>query len=341
MSTPPSHVSVRDAHGDVLTIAYTEVSSAAGETPGLYTSTLALDDGSQLIQRTGAMSAEGFASLDREIRSLVRLQWAFDDASYPPELPYVVGYNVDCPEPFSLVKPYRGIPAVDIAGRLTSSQRQNFTISMLRALNRLAQADIVHSRLRLECMRWDGNAVQIVDLSEARLCGEPCRHASGSPSGGAGARLILPDHRDDIRAAGEVLYHVATGEEYDPTKHAGHLAALGSDLGALLTSMLIDDTSRRPTASSLLQRLRSTGASDRTVDVNSVYAEGKLQYDLLHDRRPRRSDPRPVIIDDAFDLDDEDESSAPSRRTGAFLVLLGIVAIMIIVGMITGWTLFK
>ncbi|ALG09604.1 hypothetical protein [Kibdelosporangium phytohabitans] len=213
----------------------------------------------------GADDATSYDLLDNEIRTLTRLRQVF--TTVPPQLPELVGYDLDAEEPYVLLGEYRGLPGVLTAGRLDLHQHHRFRIGLLRAVAALRAEGIAHGAIGLGTVRWDGTGVQLVDF-------ELARHADGAG-----------DVRDAAVAIREmVLGPLPDRARPDLTGDPGPLRALLGDV--------FDATARpRPDATHLLVRLRATTTAHPKREPSSALEPGHRLFDSLS--IGKRSIPKP------------------------------------------------
>jgi serine/threonine protein kinase len=160
----------------------------------------------------------GYERLDNEILAGIRLHKAAQPTGgYPAEISRLYGYEATSADPFALVEPYRGKPLSEVEGQLPQEQQRLFQVSLLTGLCWLAAAGIAHRCLDLSTVRWDGQRAQITDFSLSTVTGVP-RQETGSPSrwrapeqqpGNAYGRVT---NRDDVWAAGQLIFYVAARE---------------------------------------------------------------------------------------------------------------------------------
>jgi len=171
-----------------------------------------------------------------------------------------LGYNFS-EVPHSVVVTYRGRPLADLARDETNwpldhMLRMKIITDLLQALELLRVSSIVHGRIGLDTLHWDGNTLQLTDFGQAALSG---RYSDDRPA----------HHGDDIDAAGRVIYHVYTGQPPpgDPAELRRQIEQVQDvelrDLllrRDLVTGMDVDyvfaeERDRRPTSRVLLDRL--------------------------------------------------------------------------------------
>ena len=233
------------------------------------------DSNGEALLRKWVPAAEGgrdphlYDLLDNEIIAMSRLRRAFRDG-WPTELPQLVGYDADNEEPFVLLRPYTGRPAVDVAASFDGQQRRQFQIGMLRALHLIAAVEVVHGAVSLDTLRWDGAGVQLVDFESARTAG-------GSA-----------DPRDDVWSAAMIIRELTLGTPAaDPADDPEHLRAL--------LDGVFGPVGRRPTAADLLRRMRVDVPAILMADPDAALAEGRQRFTEAS-RRKREQFPSPAPV---------------------------------------------
>jgi len=218
--------------------------------------------------------------LDHEIRAGTRLGQVYGGVC-PPELPTLVGYDMDAEEPFALLLPYEGEPVVNHLSRLQSDDalRRTFQASLIRGLHRAGRAGVVHGAVLPRHVRWDGARVQLVDFDTAR-CADLRR-----PGGAAPPRL---DVREDLAGAGMIIRHLTIG-----TSAIGSLADHARDpesLRALLEGVFAP-VDQRPHAVELLRRMGADASLPETTDPERDLHAGWALFDST--TAPRTGPPPP------------------------------------------------
>jgi hypothetical protein len=240
----------------------------AGPSASPRTRRLRLNDGTEVLQLVVAAGGEAadYDRLDSEILAGLRLaRLARDDddslaergrlSPYPAQVGRLHGYATTGAEPFALVYHYRGEPLGTTGRRLLPRQHQGFQISLLEGLCWLAEAGLAHRGISPTAVRWDGelSQVQITDFSLATVFGVP-REVAGEPPWAApeqrpGQLGGYVTERDDVWAAGRLIYLVTTGVTLTRPEQLAD-----SPLAGLLDGVL-DAPAARPTARQLLERL--------------------------------------------------------------------------------------
>jgi serine/threonine protein kinase len=219
-----------------------------------------LPDGTRLRQHRpvpGQYRSLGYERLDNEVLAGRQLSDITEGAGCPPEVSRFYGDNDDtAPDaPFALFEEYHGVPLSE--AEFIGEERTQFQASLLRGVCWLAAAGISHRALNPDTVWWDGDSgrVQITDFSLSTVFGAPRTPVAGQEawvprdlreatfaSGPVG-------ERDDIWAAGRLIYHVRNNGA--PLSKEG-LARGGLDE---LLENVFKPPVMRPTASELLHRL--------------------------------------------------------------------------------------
>jgi hypothetical protein len=211
--------------GELIQTSATTVAEPNSAPAPLLSKLLVLDDGVEAHQVTvGRLpkredQERGYRMIDSEILAGRRLarQAARGDGRYPPQLARLIGYDADSAEPFALFEPYRGEAADAVAGHLLRAGQHKFQLSLLTGLRWLAEAGLAHRSLGPGTVRWDGEQVQITDFSLATVIGAE-RQSVGSLPWAAPEQRGPTVHgqvtdRDDVWAAGRLIFYVITGQE--------------------------------------------------------------------------------------------------------------------------------
>ena len=114
-----------------------------------------------------------------------------------------VGYNFD-QSPASALVTYHGRPLTELAANETAwppdhATRTKMATDLLRGLELLRVAGVVHGNIDLDTLCWDGTTLQLTEFGHAALCG---KYPDDRPA----------RHGDDILAAGRVIYQLYSGQ---------------------------------------------------------------------------------------------------------------------------------
>lgn len=243
----------------------------------------------QVLQRRLVVPAETARwqhsdRLDNEIRIGLHLVRVFGtNASYPPELSRLVGYDVDAEQPFVLLAPYAGVPAGDVVHRLKLDQEQIFEVGLLKAIRLLDAAGVVHGGISPTAVRWDDGdeIVQVTGFSQSSLANEP-RRLAGDPPWTAPDRVAgdgVADPRDDVWSAAQVIYYVMTGRTVRAAAGPPDPSPRGQALRAVLGKAFAPAASARPRSLDLLDKLKVPDPWPyETTTEDSRFLEGKRLF---------------------------------------------------------------
>jgi serine/threonine protein kinase len=269
--------------------------------------------------------SEPYDLLDNEIRIGLHLVRRFRSGPYPAELSQLVGYDIDADEPFALFLPYGGEPAAKAAGRLTLDQQREFEIGIFRALQLLAQARVVHSRLSPDVVRWDDPSahVQLVDFSRAALAGEPTQAGTSpwNPPAQLGeTRPATP--ADDVWSAGALTYYAATGRQLDSPSET---TTLRGHMQTLLDGVFSSVPAERPSAAQLLRRLRVPDPWLGEDDTDPRFAAGQREFDQITAAKQAAVAPAPPASHP-----ERSPRKPPRRWHWPLLMMLTIIAVAVV-----------
>jgi hypothetical protein len=235
----------------------------------------------------GERNTRLYELLDNEIRAGTRLGQVFS-YHYPPELARLAAYNMDAEEPFVLLYAYTGEPAVGPVSRFDNSQRREFEIGLLRALQLTAAAEVVHGAVTMDAVYWDNGQLQLVNFESAERAGEPRRRGGLSPVRSPeqleGSGNV--DVRDDMWAAGLLIRSLYVGASMD-----GAWQDRSHDPERLRVLDLIfgKPVEQRPGPRELLGMLPKLPGADihlpRQDDPEARLAEGRLLFDQVSERK--------------------------------------------------------
>ncbi|MCK9896903.1 hypothetical protein [Frankia sp. AgB32] len=241
-----------------------------------------------------------------------QLPWELPVARYPWELSQLLGYNVDCAEPFSVTVEY-GTPLDSLTGPLSSpDDLRAFITSLARGLFLLDRLGVVHRQLRDNTVHWDSRSrmVQInrfeyarqvpaerARLSQIRTEQERTPRDWESPEQITGGGSLDP--RDDLYSAGCAVLRVATGGLRLGPDRRPEVGASGNQWLARLLAGVFEPVDGRPDAAELLRRIGHEVSPDHLPRPdNDHLAEGRGAYDRLTAARRAlvhrpRDDPEP------------------------------------------------
>jgi hypothetical protein len=260
-----------------------------------------LADGTELYQVRVADTAQrtGYDRLDNEILAGLWLREATAAVGYPPGVSRLYGYEATSANPFALLEPYRGEPLTGPAHHLTEDEQHQFQASLLTGLCWLAAAGIAHRGISPATVRWDGRQAQITDFSLASVIGA-AREAIGSPPWAAREQRQGNVHghvsvRDDVWAAGKLIFEIHTQEELRERSQINDRPALQS-----LLAGVFERPEERPTARELLARLNEECPVPRSLFDHSALEEGRRRfYATRSSKHPGVAGPADVSADAA------------------------------------------
>ena len=232
----PASYDAADA-GEVA-VAVPVVSVAEEEEPSppyLVAERVQLADGNpaRRLQVSLADRPRGYRRMDNEILAGLRLRLLAGENPYPPEVSRLIGHRGRFSGSFRAAGALPGEPLATAARQLLPQEQHRFEVSLLRALCWLAAAGIAHRGLSSSTVRWDGTCVQITDFSLATVFDVP-REAIGTPPWAApeqrrgrdGQAYGEVSSRDDVWAAGRLIYYVLTGEELTTVRQIASVPGL-------------------------------------------------------------------------------------------------------------------
>jgi serine/threonine protein kinase len=273
--------------GDVVQVQAT-VGSSTDQAPAFLTARrLCLMDGTELRQLLvdGTARKKSYERLDNEILAGLRLARAAAGAAYPPEVSRLCGYDPTSAEPFALLEPYRGETLTEVGQQLLPDDHHQFQVSLLNGLCWLATAGIAHRGIGPSTVRWDGRQVQITDFSQATVIGAPRTVIGALPWAAPEQR---DDHfsgevsgKDDIWAAGRLIFYVRTGEELTDRGQLADWPALEN-----LLDGVFGPPEGRPSASEMLfSRLGEPSPIPRGPGIDKRLEEGRQRFYALRARK--------------------------------------------------------
>ncbi|GHE08692.1 protein kinase domain-containing protein [Streptomyces alanosinicus] len=305
--------------------------------------------GEQVVQRIAHTDAAR-RELERTIRTADVLVRRLGVTRYPPELSRVIGYRPDGRAPF-LVATRHGGPLSASADRLPLPPGELWAVTdgVLAVLRHLGDLRLVHRDIRPEHLWWDGSTVQLADFGLAVDEGEPRGGPAGtdpwrSPEQAAGQGRA--DCRDDVYAAGAVLFRLATGEEAtSAAEMRDRVRWLDTSLRTLLDGVFTDEARHRVTGYTLQLR-RDTQAGrgggqgpvpHRAPRVAELEQQARQHFrDLRARQRTFNERPARPQYDPVTGYPDWRAVTAPARRRQAAVVsvvlavaLLGVLVVVL------------
>lgn len=202
--------------------------------------------------RSAGPDPESVVLLRREVDALTRLRGRLTERRYPTQLTRLIGHNPDHEPPY-LLRTNRGEPLSRLEMPLRADVLGPVVDDLVRILRYLAVSGLVHRRIGLSTLHWDGEGLQLVDFEHAVLSGLPapaCSCCPNRPPPEGTAR-----RQDDLLDAGLVLYRLFTNEDVtDPVEVRRRLALQDVVVRDLLAGVFDPDRTRRPDPLALLRR---------------------------------------------------------------------------------------
>lgn len=229
--------------------------------------------------------------LDNEIRALVRLWVRY--STYPPELPELVGYNFDAPEPFVLMRSV--LPAGDETGAdpgrhaLAPGARLDYRRRLFRALAALHEVDLVHGAVRPDSVRGRVGSFQLTGFEHSAGRGELPRSRPVLVSDRS-APVVPADPADDVRAAWITYFELIEGRLPTTAEMAG-LPPLDLRLAPELHGLFSPGSATRPSAREVVEAMG--GEPPNPIDVERALLQGREAFDQL---RPAAALPVPEVV---------------------------------------------
>jgi serine/threonine protein kinase len=219
-----------------------------------------------------------YDALDNEALAGMRLaRWAAV-GPYPRWVSRLVGVEPREDEPFVLLEPLRGDPVRRFAGRLLHEDAQRFRVSLLSALRVLAASGLAHRGLSPDTVRWDGAEVQLTRFDRAAPFGSPRTLTGTDPwlpreQSDPGECWGIVGDRDDVWAAGRLLFFTLTGSE--PV--SWEQVARYPDLAHLLQGAF-GPANRRPSPAELLARADLPDPVRRPLPPDPALEAGRREF---------------------------------------------------------------
>lgn len=306
--------------------------------------------------------------LDDEIRVLKRLARFFGD-DYPPELARVVGYDMDDVSPYAIFDVGGdGEPVQESAGEASIDEQEAFLIGLLRGLDEIHQAGLVHRRLGPGNVLWNGEHVKITDFSGAVPVGTP-----REPYGAGGwnrteqiAGVGTAEPADDVWTAATLAIYLAAGRLPQRGSGPGSDGGMGPLAGKVrnaLQGVFAADPAARPTVTTMLARLGQAAVARRVDQGRSEkFEEGRRRYDQIRMQKdpaaPRDQAPAPppppsppppppppplppplptpAPTEPAPPRERESVAVTPPNRLVPLLVVLGVAVVVVFVALGVG-----
>ncbi|SNQ51188.1 conserved hypothetical protein [Frankia canadensis] len=226
--------------------------------------------------------------------------WEEKPRRYPWELSRLVGYDVDCDQPFVITiefgMPLAGLRSSGTAGSLSSpDDLRAFASGLARGLVVLDRLGVVHRQVRDNTVHWDARSrlVQINRFEYARRVGEPRGRLAQvrvpgertardweAPEQISGGGLV--DARDDVFSVGCAILSVTAHGLRLGTDGLPDIAASGIPSLANVLRGVFSPVASRPEAAELLGRLGNAIApGDLPRPETDGFGEGRAEYDRI------------------------------------------------------------
>ncbi|MEU6976754.1 MULTISPECIES: hypothetical protein [unclassified Streptomyces] len=259
--------------------------------PHLLMRQLSMGDGWPVVQFRLPRSAQGdpraYALLEREVAAAVAVERRYEGEKFAELFTRIVGFDLDCAEPFVLYRSSPGTPLAECLPRLGGEEQQKIVGQLAVAVRLLGEAGLVHRALTPETVRWTGGHIRLSEPHAAQRTGEPREPFGTSPwaspeqrAGRGGA-----DTRDDLWSLARIAYYLLSGHPGPPglaDRADGPPADLGEyrRLTALAQSGLFGPVAAaRPSPAELLRLLRLRDPLADSVDTADPLDHGRERYD--------------------------------------------------------------
>ncbi|MFD0371710.1 hypothetical protein [Streptomyces sp. NPDC127114] len=307
-------------------VRYGEDARPAGR-PQLRTRQVTLGAGWPVTQFRLPLSAQAdphaYTRLEREVSAAVAVERRYGGEKFAELFTRVVGFDLDCAEPFVLYRRAAGAPLTDCLPRLGGDEQQRIVGQLALAVRLLDEVGLVHRALAPDTVRWDGSHVRLSEPYAALRAGE-AREPFGtapwaSPEQRAGRGTA--DTRDDLWSLARIAYLLLSGHPGPPGR-ADRADGPPEDLGqyrrlaALAQSGLFAATAAaRPAPAELLRLLRLPDPLAHAVGTADPLAAGRARYDAELARR--------AAVPAPYDDDRPDPADPPPQRRGLRALLFG------------------
>ncbi|MEU9997795.1 hypothetical protein [Streptomyces sp. NPDC050848] len=273
-------------HGETIRFAvrYGADRRAPGR-PGVLVREVTLSAGWPVLQYRLPLSAQAdphaYGALEREVSAAVALERRYGTEKFGEVFTRVVGFDLECAEPFVLYRSPAGAPLSECADRLGGDEQQRVIAQLALAVRLLNEVDLVHRTIAPDTVRWDGTHVRLCEPYAALRDGE-AREAFGaapwaSPEQRAGRGTA--DTRDDLWSVGRIGYYLLSGH---PDRGEGPPDDLGDyrRLAALEHSGLFaTNAAERPSPVELLRLLHVSDPLATAVGAADPLSRGRAEFD--------------------------------------------------------------
>ncbi|GGT97706.1 MULTISPECIES: hypothetical protein [Streptomyces] len=254
--------------------------------PGVLARQVTLSAGWPVLQFRLPLSAQGdphaYGMLEREVSAAVALERRYGGEKFGEVFTRVIGFDLECAEPFVLYRLPGGTPLADCADRLGGDEQQQIIAQLTLAVRLLGETELVHRAIAPDTVRWDGTHVRLCEPYAALRTGE-AREAFGaapwaSPEQRAGRGVA--DSRDDLWSVARVGYHLLSGGR--PDRGEGPPEDLGDyrRLAALEQSGLFAaEAAARPSPAELMRLLHVPDPLATAVGAADPLSRGRAEFD--------------------------------------------------------------
>ncbi|GAA2815668.1 hypothetical protein [Streptomyces showdoensis] len=259
--------------------------------PHLLMRQLSISDGWPVVQyrlpRPAQSDPRAYALLEREVAAAVAVERRYAGEKFADLFTRIVGFDLDCSEPFVLYRDSPGALLSECLPRLGGEEQQKIVGQLAVAVRLLGEAGLVHRALGPETVRWSGGHVRLCEPYAAQRAGEPRAPFGTAPWASPEQRAGRgdADTRDDLWSLARIAYYLFSGHPGPPglaDRADGPPADLGDyrRLTALAQSGLFAPTAAaRPSPAELLRLLRLRDPLAGSVDTADPLDPGRERYD--------------------------------------------------------------
>jgi hypothetical protein len=288
---PPEELEFHTPQGEPVRFAvrYGEDTRSAGP-PHRWTRPLTLGAGWSVTQVRLPASAQGdpraYTLLEREVTAAVALERRYGAEKFAAVFTRIVGYDLDCAEPFVLYHQSAGAPLSEALPDLGAEQHRHIVGQLAFAVRLLDDVGLVHRALAPDTVRWDGSHVRlgepyaVLRAGEAREPFGAAPWASPEQRAGSGAA----DSRDDLWSVARIAYLLHSGHPGPPGR-TDRADGPPDDLGdyrrlAVLaqSGLFAAEAAARPSPAALLRLLRLPDPLAHTAGAADPLDAGRQRY---------------------------------------------------------------
>ncbi|MFE5485465.1 hypothetical protein [Streptomyces sp. NPDC056527] len=184
---------------------------------GVLARQVTLSTGWPALQFRLPLSAQGdpraYEMLEREVSAAVVLERRYGAEKFGEVFTRVIGFDLECAEPFVLYRTPGGTPLTECRDRLGGDEQQQVIAQLALAVRLLNEVELVHRAIAPDTVRWDGTHVRLCEPYAALRTGES-REVFGSapwasPEQRAGRGAA--DTRDDLWSVARLGYYLLSG----------------------------------------------------------------------------------------------------------------------------------